>query len=85
MEKIWNNAKFIYTEFQNYFDASKNPWRSRIPYVNQHCEIVDNNGLPMFWSDFDIVSGEKTELIFSIVCPLSPNCITHFQIARRDC
>lgn len=23
MEKIWNNAKFIYTEFQNYFDASK--------------------------------------------------------------
>ena len=63
MEKIWNNAKFIYTEFRNYFDASKNPWGSRIPYVNQHCEIVDNNGLPMFWSDFDIVSGvrEKTE------------------------
>ena len=65
MEKIWNNAKFIYTEYRNYFDASKNPWGSRVPYVNQHCEIVDNNGLPMFWSDFDIVSDEKTELIFS--------------------
>ena len=64
MEKIWNNAKFIYTEYRNYFDASKNPWGSRVPYVNQHCEIVDNNGLPMFWSDFDIVSDEKTELIF---------------------
>lgn len=65
MEKIWNNAKFIYTEYRNYFDASKNPWGSRIPYVNQHCEIVDNNGLPMFWSDFDIVNDAKTELIFS--------------------
>ena len=65
MEKMWNNAKFIYTEFRNYFDASKNPWGSRVPYVNQHCEIVDNNGLPMFWSDFDIVNDAKTELIFS--------------------
>lgn len=65
MDKIWNGAEFIYTEFKNYFDPEKRPWGARVPYVHQHSEIVDNDGLPMFWSDFEISGSGKTELIFS--------------------
>ena len=64
MEKIWNNAKFIYTEFENYFDP-ENAWGRNVPRLFQHNEIVDNDGLPMFVSDFEISNGSKTELIFS--------------------
>ncbi|HAX83661.1 MAG TPA: hypothetical protein DCY15_04045 [Ruminococcaceae bacterium] len=64
MEKIWNNAKFIYTEFENYFDP-ENAWGRNVPRLFQHNEIVDNDGLPMFVSDFEISNGGKTELIFS--------------------
>lgn len=65
MEKIWNGAKLICTDFRNYFDATKRPWGGRVPYVYQHSEIVDNDGLPMFLNDFEISETEKTELIFS--------------------
>ena len=65
MDKIWNGAEFIYTEFKNYFDPTKRPWGARVPYTYQHSEIVDNDGLPMFWSDFEISGNGKTELIFS--------------------
>ena len=64
MEKIWNNAKFIYTDFENYFDP-ENAWGRNVPRLWQHNEIVDNDGLPMFVGDFEISNGGKTELIFS--------------------
>ncbi len=65
MEKIFDNAKFIYTEFDNYFDPKEKAWGVPRPRLYQHTEIAEGDGLPMFASDFEIGSDGKTELFFS--------------------
>ncbi len=65
MEKNLNTAKFIYTDFKNYYNPKLSPWGERKPRLYQHMEIVDNGGLPMFTSDFEVSGEGKTELVFS--------------------
>ena len=65
MEKIWNNAKFIYTDFKPHFDPYAKPWGARRARLYQHLELTDNNGLPMFVSDFEVCGSGKTELVFT--------------------
>ncbi len=65
MKEKLNDVKFIYTPFKSYFDPSANAWHSKKTRLQQHLELVDWKGLPMFVTDFVPNGLKDVHLTFS--------------------
>ena len=65
MTGIFENAKFITTEFNNYFAEASKVWGRRRPKFYQHTDLVPCEGLPMFAKDFDAASTKDATLYFT--------------------
>ncbi len=65
MKGIFENAKFITTDFENYFASSNSVWGRRRPKLYQHTDLVAYEGLPMFAKDFDADSADGVKLYFT--------------------
>jgi len=65
MSDIFNSAKFITTEYYNYFPYNDLPWGTPKPPLYQHTDLVSWKGLPMFVKDFDVEKAEGSEIYFT--------------------
>ncbi len=65
MEKIWNGAKLITTEFEQYFDCKSNAWGRNWDIHAQHLDLKPWKGLPVFVKDFEIDKPENATVIFA--------------------
>ncbi|MBQ1553433.1 MAG: family 78 glycoside hydrolase catalytic domain [Clostridia bacterium] len=65
MTGIFEHAKFITTDFTNYFENGEKVWGQRRPALYQHTELVPGDGLPMFAKDFDARRTKGAKLYFS--------------------
>ncbi len=65
MSGIFENARFITTDFSNYFEESERVWGRRRPRLYQHTDLVPDDGLPMFVKDFEVSSAKGTRLYFT--------------------
>ncbi|MBP9988730.1 MAG: family 78 glycoside hydrolase catalytic domain, partial [Ruminococcus sp.] len=65
MEKFWNNAKFIKTDYAAYFNSSTTPWGIERPRLYQHSDLPDGKGLPMLATDFNIEKKGEVKIYFS--------------------
>lgn len=64
MKKI-DDVKFIYTDFKPHFDSSANAWHAKRTRLQQHLEIVEWKGLPMYVKDFELESAADVKLLYS--------------------
>lgn len=78
MPDFFKDAKFITTEFENYFAARHSYWGNAKSKLYQHTDLVSWNGLPMFVKDFEIDSTDNTKLYFT-----SLGCIDIFINGER--
>lgn len=65
MEKIWNGAEFIYTDFEPHYDPNVSPWGKKRARLYQHTQLIDWIGLPMLVKDFEISEKSETKMIFT--------------------
>ncbi len=78
MSDFFSQAKFITTEFDNYFSSKNLPWGQKKPKLYQHTDLVPWKGLPMFLKDFEIDSVEDAKLYFT-----SLGCIDIYINGKR--
>lgn len=78
MEKIWNGAKLITTEFEQYFDCKCNAWGGNRDSLAQHLDLKAWKGLPVFVKDFEIGKPENAKIIFSAL-----GCIDMYINGKR--
>ena len=78
MTGIFENAKFITTEFTNYFEDASRVWGRRRPRLYQHTDLVPYEGLPMFARDFDAADTANATLYFTAL-----GCAEIFINGRR--
>lgn len=78
MKKLFEKSKFIFTDYDLYFDPQVGPWGGSMPWVHQHSEIMDYGGLPMFAKDFTVSGDGKTELVFAAL-----GCVDVYINGRR--
>lgn len=76
--QVWKNAKFICTDFTNYFDLKKNPWGEKRDRLYQHTDLKACDGLPMFAKDFELKNPKKAELVFTAL-----GCVDVFINGKR--
>lgn len=65
MSDFFKSAKFITTEFENYFSSKNSPWGQKKPRLYQHTDLISWKGLPMFTTDFEADSVDGAKLIFT--------------------
>ena len=65
MTGIFENARFITTEFSNYFAEASKVWGRRRPKFYQHTDLVPCEGLPMFARDFEAADVKNARLYFT--------------------
>ncbi len=65
MSAIFSNAKFITTEFTNYFLPGQTYWARKRARLYQHLDLFSWNGLPMFVADFEAESTDGAKLYFA--------------------
>lgn len=78
MSDFFSSAKFITTEFENYFSSKNLPWGQKKPRLYQHTDLISWKGLPMFIKDFEIEKVENTVLYFTAL-----GCVDIFINGRR--
>ena len=78
MEKLWNNAKFITTEFEPYFDCKCNVWGRNSDSHAQHLDLNPWKGLPVFVRNFKIGKPENAKIIFTAL-----GCIDMYINGKR--
>ncbi len=78
MDKIFQNAKFITTEFTPYFASSTSPWNKKRTKYYQHNDLVEWNGLPMFVRDFDVDDTKNAKIYFTAL-----GCVEIFINGKR--
>ena len=80
MNKFFDTADFITTDFINYTAAVDSVWsemRER-DRLFQHTDLPCSNGLPMFTQNFEVAKTEGTKIIFSAL-----GCINIFINGKR--
>ena len=65
MTDVFSNAKFIVTDFENYFSAKNSPWGQRKPRLYQHTDLIAWKGLPMFAKDFCVEKVAESRIYFT--------------------
>ena len=78
MSVFFETAKFITTEFENYFSSKNLPWGQKKPRLYQHTDLISWKGLPMFVKDFDIESTDGAKLYFTAL-----GCVDIFLNGKR--
>lgn len=78
MSDLFSTAKFITTEFENYFSSKNSPWGQAKPRLYQHTDLVAWKGLPMFVKDFDIDCADGAKVIFTAL-----GCVDIFINGKR--
>jgi alpha-L-rhamnosidase len=63
--KLWHDARLIYTEYPLYFDPNENPWDSGKGYFIQHEDLKPWKGMPVFIKDFNMKKPESGKLLFT--------------------
>ena len=78
MSSVFNNAKFITTEFENYCDTSMSAWGQKRPALYQHTDLISWNGLPMFAKNFTVDEVSDSVLYFTAL-----GCVDIFINGKR--
>ncbi len=78
MSAFLSEAKFITTEFENYFSSKNLPWGQKKPKLYQHADIISWKGLPMFLKDFEIKKAENVTVSYTAL-----GCVDIFINGRR--
>ncbi|MCR5151116.1 MAG: glycoside hydrolase family 78 protein [Clostridiales bacterium] len=65
MTEIFKNAKFITTDFTQYFSSGNSPWGQARPPYYQHNDLVRWKGLPMFTKDFEVDNTDGAVMAFT--------------------
>lgn len=78
MADFFKDAKFITTDFDNYFSARNSFWGNGKTRLYQHTDLVKWCGLPMFVNDFEIDSTDNSVLYFT-----SLGCVDIFINGER--
>lgn len=65
MKEKLNGVNFIYTDFKPHFDTSANAWHAKRTRLQQHLELIDWKGLPMYAKDFELKNAENVKLLYS--------------------
>ena len=75
---LWNNAKFICTDFKNYFEFGVKPWGEKRPKLYQHTDLKPCDGLPLFVKDFELKNPKGAKLTVTAL-----GCFDVFINGRR--
>lgn len=75
---LWNNAKFIKTDYKNYFQFGVSPWGKERPLFYQHKELDICDGLPMFIKDFELKDIQSAKLTFTAL-----GCVDAYLNGKR--
>lgn len=78
MSDFFSSAKFITTEFKNYFPFKEVPWGIKKAKLYQHNDLISWNGLPMFAKDFDVDGTADCKLYFTAL-----GCIDFYINGKR--
>ena len=78
MSNVFEGAKFITTEFENYCNSRNSPWGRKVPRIYQHTDLISWKGLPMFATDFEVSSPENCKLFYTAL-----GCVDIFVNGKR--
>lgn len=78
VDSVFENAKFIYTDFRSYFSVSSGPWGSIREFIGQKGTLPHWDGLPVFYKDFELSGFKNAKLYFTAL-----GCCDIFINGRR--